>query len=266
MRYAKILTPQGPSYASVEDRDGQWHAVAPCDAPEEDPVPRRAFQAAPLVSFTLLPPVRPSKIVCVGRNYRDHAAELGNPVPTEPLLFLKPPSSLLGSGGVVLMPALSNRIDFEGELAIVIGKRLRNLAPGEDARAYIRGYTLVNDITARDIQKSDGQWTRGKGWDTFCPAGPFVSDEIDPTAHPVILTTRLNGEVRQTGSTADLIFSIPELLRYISLFATLEPGDLIPTGTPAGVGPMQPGDVVEVEIAGLGILRNRLAPEEIRWE
>jgi 2-keto-4-pentenoate hydratase/2-oxohepta-3-ene-1,7-dioic acid hydratase in catechol pathway len=261
MRYAKILTQAGPTYATVEERDGELYAVAPCVAPEEDAIAPQPFAPAPLESFSLLPPVRPSKIVCVGRNYRDHAAELGNEVPKEPLLFLKPPSSLLGSGGVVRMPVLSRRIDFEGELAIVIGKRLRNLGPDDDPQPYIRGYTLANDVTARDIQKSDGQWTRGKGWDTFCPTGPLVSDEIDPLTMPVELTTHLNGELRQHGSTADLIFPIPELLRYISAFLTLEPGDLIPTGTPAGVGPMQAGDTVEVSISGLGVLLNTLAPE-----
>ena len=266
MRYAKILTKDRATYARIEEREGVLWAVEACRGPEEDPVALgfgtgREFEAGPLHSFTLLAPVRPTKIVCVGRNYKDHAAELGNEVPKEPLLFLKPPSSLLAPGGVVRMPALSKRVDFEGELGIVIGKRLRNLGPEEDARRYIRGYTLVNDVTARDIQKSDGQWTRGKGWDTFCPVGPVVSDEIDPMTSAVTLRTRLNGEVRQTGSTADLIFGIPELLQYISACMTLEPGDLIPTGTPAGVGPMEAGDEAEVEIAGLGILRNRLEQE-----
>ena len=266
MRYAKISTADGPLYVHVEDRAGALWASAPMAAPPEDALDTThaaaQFQPGPLDSFTLLAPVRPSKIVCVGRNYRDHATELGNEVPKEPLLFFKPPSALLAPGGTVVMPALSKRIDFEGELAIVIGRRCRNLREDEDARTYIRGYTLVNDVTARDIQKSDGQWTRGKGFDTFCPAGPIVSDEIDPCdGEPVTVTTRLNGELRQTGSTADLIFPIPFLLRYISACMTLEPGDLIPTGTPAGVGPMQSGDVVEVEIPGLGILRNTLAAE-----
>jgi len=260
MRYAKLSTPDGPLYVEVEDRDGTLWAAAPCLAPEEDPLPSALpavhFRPASLDSFTLAAPVKPSKIVCVGRNYRDHATELGNDIPKEPLLFLKPPSALLGHGGAILMPTLSHRIDFEGELAIVIGKRCRNLGAEEDAHPYIRGYTLVNDVTARDIQKSDGQWTRGKGFDTFCPTGPIVSDEIDPIARPVILTTRLNGELRQTGTTADFIFDIPYLLRYITAFCTLFPGDLIPTGTPAGVGPMQSGDTVEVHIPGLGTLRN----------
>jgi 2-keto-4-pentenoate hydratase/2-oxohepta-3-ene-1,7-dioic acid hydratase in catechol pathway len=262
MRYAKIQTPAGPTYASIETRDNALYAAAPVQSPEEDPTPQLPFAPAPLESFLLLVPVRPSKIVCVGRNYRDHAAELGNEVPREPLLFLKPPSSLLPSGGTILMPALSKRIDFEGELAIVIGRTCRNLTQTDDAHDFIRGYTLVNDVTARDIQKSDGQWTRGKGWDTFCPTGPIVSDELDPITKPVTLTTHLNGELRQTGSTADLIFPIPELLRYITSFMTLYPGDLIPTGTPAGVGPMQAGDNVSVSIPGLGALNNPLALEK----
>jgi 2-keto-4-pentenoate hydratase/2-oxohepta-3-ene-1,7-dioic acid hydratase in catechol pathway len=262
MRYAKIQTSAGPTYASIETRDNVVYAAKPIQSPEEDPTLQQAFTPAPLDSFELLVPVRPSKIVCVGRNYRDHAAELGNDVPKEPLLFLKPPSALLPSGGIILMPALSNRIDFEGELAIVIGRRCRNLAEADNPHDFIRGYTLVNDVTARDIQKSDGQWTRGKGWDTFCPSGPIVSDEIDPITHPVTLTTHLNGELRQTGSTSDLIFPIPELLRYITSFMTLYPGDLIPTGTPAGVGPMRAGDTVSVSIAGLGILTNTLASEK----
>ena len=265
MRYAKIATPDGPLYVSVEQRDGVSFASAPMAAPEEDAQPglRPAvnFRAAPLDQLTLLPPVCPSKIVCVGRNYRDHAAELGNEVPKEPLLFLKPPSALVGHGGVVRMPALSKRVDFEGELAIVMGRQCRNLRADEDVRHFIRGYVLVNDVTARDIQKSDGQWTRGKGFDTFCPTGPIVSDEVDPVHAALTLTTRVNGETRQTGSTADFLFAIPELLRYITACMTLYPGDLIPTGTPAGVGAMQAGDVVEVEIAGLGILRNTLASE-----
>ncbi len=260
MQYAKVTGPSGPGYCAVEERDGTWWATHSIAGPEEDALPALMdFQAAPLDTLTLLAPVRPSKIVCVGRNYRDHAAELGNDVPSEPLLFLKPPSSLLGPGGVVQMPALSKRVDFEGELGIVIGRRCKNLQPSEDARTYIRGYVLVNDVTARDLQKSDPQWTRGKGFDTFCPVGPVVSDQVDPIGGSITVTTRLNGELRQTGSTADFIFAIPELLRYISSFMTLEPGDLIPTGTPAGVGAMQAGDTVEVAIAGLGVLRNRTA-------
>jgi 2-keto-4-pentenoate hydratase/2-oxohepta-3-ene-1,7-dioic acid hydratase in catechol pathway len=274
MRYCKFLSFERgipvPRYALVDQRDETFWAVSPMEAPEEDlaaqiaaqTFPIADFVAKPLADLHLLAPVTPSKIICIGRNYRDHAAELGNEVPKEPLLFFKPPSSLLAPGGVIRMPAISKRVDYEGELAIVIGRRCRNLSPTENIRPYIRGYTIVNDVTARDIQKSDGQWTRGKGFDTFCPTGPIVSDEIDPaTGSPVTLITRLNDEIKQQGSTADLIFSIPHLLRYITAAMTLEPGDIIPTGTPAGVGPVQPGDRIQIEIDGLGILENTFSPE-----
>jgi 2-keto-4-pentenoate hydratase/2-oxohepta-3-ene-1,7-dioic acid hydratase in catechol pathway len=209
----------------------------------------------PLSAADLLPPVTPSKIVCVGRNYRDHAKELGNEVPAEPLLFFKPPSSLLKPGGVVLIPPTSSRVDFEGELALVIGRRISKLDPQADWRGLVRGYTLANDITARDLQKKDSQWTRAKGFDTFCPVGPLVSDEVDPESG-LIIETRVNGELRQHGSTLDFIFSIPSLLAYISAAITLEPGDLILTGTPAGVGPLVTGDRIEVTMPSLGVLTN----------
>ncbi|MEO6911813.1 MAG: fumarylacetoacetate hydrolase family protein [Edaphobacter sp.] len=271
MRYCKFLSPEhGPLYAVVEQRDGDLWAVRPMQAPEEDhttaPLPSE-FQPKALKDLHLLAPVAPSKILCIGRNYRDHAAELGNEVPKEPLLFFKPPSALLAPNGVIRIPALSQRVDYEGELGIVIGRRCRNLGPEEDVRPYIRGYTIVNDVTARDIQKSDGQWTRGKGFDTFCPVGPIVSDEIDPCGFsgidgtPVTVTTRLNGVVKQQGTTRDFIFPIAHLLRYITAAMTLEPGDLIPTGTPAGVGPVSPGDCIQVEIDHLGILENTFQPE-----
>jgi 2-keto-4-pentenoate hydratase/2-oxohepta-3-ene-1,7-dioic acid hydratase in catechol pathway len=181
---------------------------------------------------------------------------MGNDLPKEPLLFLKPPSSLLAPNAPIALTPLSQRIDFEGELAIVIGRRCTKIGPDEDVSQYIRGYTIVNDITARDLQKSDGQWSRAKGFDTFCPAGPIVSDEINPLETPITVTTHLNGEIKQQGSTADLIFPIPHLLRYITAAITLMPGDIIPTGTPAGVGPLQPGDRIQVTIDGLGTLEN----------
>jgi 2-keto-4-pentenoate hydratase/2-oxohepta-3-ene-1,7-dioic acid hydratase in catechol pathway len=273
MRYCKFLSFEHgvpvPRYALVDQREGILYAVSPMDAPEEDlaaqTLPTVDFQPKPLSDLHLLAPVTPSKILCIGRNYRDHATELGNEVPKEPLLFLKPPSSLLAPGGVIRMPALSNRVDYEGELAIVIGRRCRNFSLTDNPRLYIRGYVIVNDVTARDIQKSDAQWTRGKGFDTFCPVGPIVSDEIDPaTGSPVTLITRLNGEIKQQGNTADLIFPIAHLLHYITAAMTLEPGDLIPTGTPAGVGPVQPGDRIQIEIDGLGTLENTFAPESTR--
>lgn len=267
MRYCRYQSADGPRYANVEMREGALWAVSAMTPPEEDlaalRLPASEFTPAALAELqeqgSLLAPVVPSKIVCVGRNYRDHAAELGNDVPAEPLLFLKPPSSLLAPGATVEMPALSKRIDFEGELAVVIGKRCRKMAEDADAREYVRGYTCLNDVTARDIQKSDPQWTRGKGFDTFCPVGPVVTDEIDPLSANVSLITRVNGEAKQHGETRDFIFDIPHLLRYISACMTLEAGDIIATGTPAGVGSLSAGDVVEVEVAGIGVLRNPFA-------
>jgi 2-keto-4-pentenoate hydratase/2-oxohepta-3-ene-1,7-dioic acid hydratase in catechol pathway len=277
MRYCKYLSSESGAtlsrYALVEKRNGVHWATLPMQAPQEDlsarilggvPIPTLAvnFEPVPITELNLLPPVTPSKIVCVGRNYRDHAAELGNDVPTEPLLFLKPPSSLLTPTGIIRMPAISTRVDYEGELGIVIGRRCYKIGADEDVRPYIRGYVCVNDVTARDIQKSDPQWTRGKGFDTFCPVGPIVSDEIDPVGGPAVtVTTRLNGAIKQQGSTRDFIFPIAELLRYITSVMTLEPGDLIPTGTPAGVGAVKSGDRIQVEIDGLGVLENEFAAE-----
>jgi len=263
VQYCRFQTEEGPQYGEVSQRQGEWwmeRVIAP--PPEDRSVLRMMenFPAQPLSALTLLAPVTPSKIVCIGRNYRDHAAELGNEAPKEPLLFLKAPSSLLPPGGIIRLPAISQRVDYEGELGIVLGRACYKLKADEDVRPYIRGYVLVNDVTARDLQKSDGQWSRAKGFDTFCPVGPIVSDAIDPEVG-VIVTTRLNGAVKQHGTTNDFIFNIAELLRYISAAMTLNPGDLIPTGTPAGVGPMQSGDVVEVEIDGLGVLRNRVLAE-----
>ena len=261
MRYCRLLTPNGARYAVVEERAGQlWANALMAPPPESRTVydPAESFAPVELARANLLPPVEPSKILCVGRNYRDHAAELGNDVPAEPLLFFKPPSSLLPPGAAIRLPPQSARVDYEGELAVVIGRPASGLREEDDPSAWIRGYTIVNDVTARDLQKTDGQWTRAKGFDTFCPCGPVVVDRLD-VAGGVQVETRLNGERKQHGSTRDLIFSIAKLLAYITAAITLEPGDLIPTGTPAGVGPMQAGDTVEVEIAGLGILRNQVA-------
>jgi 2-keto-4-pentenoate hydratase/2-oxohepta-3-ene-1,7-dioic acid hydratase in catechol pathway len=268
MQYCRFLLHGKPHYGRVENRAGTPWIVDLAPAPEEDLAFHLAhnhavapsldfeslgFEPTPLEAAELLPPVKPSKIICVGRNYRDHAKELGNEVPAEPLLFFKPPSSLLAPGGIVRMPAVSARVDFEGELALVVGRRASRLAPDADWRSYIRGYTLANDVTARDLQKKDGQWTRAKGFDTFCPVGPIVSDEVDFDAG-LTVETRVNGELRQHGSTLDFIFSVPELLTYITAAITLEPGDLLLTGTPSGVGPIQPDDRVEVSVSGLGVL------------
>jgi len=268
MTYCRFRFENEALYGKVEYRAGEPWIVDLADAPEEDLAFRvrhqRAvptildFEPMALGSAELLAPVTPSKIVCVGRNYRDHAKELGNDVPAEPLLFFKPPSSLLGHGGTVMMPAQSERVDFEGELALVIGKRANKLAEDADWKSYIRGFTIANDVTARDLQKKDGQWTRAKGFDTFCPVGPLVSDELD-IAKGLTVETRLNGELKQHGSTLDFIFSIPVLLSYITAAITLEPGDLLLTGTPAGVGPVAAGDQVDVSIEGLGVLSNTFA-------
>ena len=198
--------------------------------------------------------MRPTKIVCVGRNYLEHARELGNEVPERPLIFLKPVSALIGDGETIRLPAVSNQVEHEGEIAVVIGERARNVAAA-DALRYIAGYAPLNDVTARDLQKSDGQWTRAKGFDTFCPMGPMhPAGGIDPAALEVVC--RVNGEERQRGRAADRAFDIPALVEYISSVMTLEPGDVIATGTPAGVGRLQPGDVVEVEVPGIGTIRN----------
>ena len=204
----------------------------------------------------LIPPVSPGKIVCVGRNYADHARELGNEPPAEPIIFLKPPSAVLAPDGTIVRPPQSERVDFEGELAMVVGKPARNV-PAAEWRDYIEGFTCANDVTARDLQKKDVQFTRGKGFDTFCPLGPCLATDINPAA--LRLTTRVNGVTRQDGNTGDMIFSCGVLFEFITGVMTLFPGDVILTGTPAGVGPLQPGDLVEVEIEGIGTLRNVVA-------
>ncbi|GAA1848444.1 fumarylacetoacetate hydrolase family protein [Microbacterium koreense] len=212
-------------------------------------------ERVPLADITLLAPVIPrSKVVCVGRNYRDHAAELGNDVPDEPLLFLKPNTAVIGPDDAIVLPPQSERIDFEGELAVVIGRIAKNVAAA-DALDYVFGYTVGNDVTARDLQKSDGQWSRAKGFDTFCPLGPAIETEFDPTGDAVV-TTRVDGEVRQQAPISDMIFSVADVIAYASAAFTLLPGDVILTGTPAGVGPFTAGQSVEVEVSGLGILRN----------
>jgi 2-keto-4-pentenoate hydratase/2-oxohepta-3-ene-1,7-dioic acid hydratase in catechol pathway len=209
-----------------------------------------------LEEVKLLEPVVPSKIVCVGRNYREHAAELGNKMPDEPLLFLKAPSAVIASGEQIELPAASQQVEHEGELAVVIGRLTRKLSQDDDPLSYVFGYTCVNDVTARDLQRKDVQFTRGKSFDTFCPVGPWIETDIDPGN--VAVETRLNGEVKQKGNTADMAFPVAFLIRYISEIMTLYPGDLIATGTPAGVSRMKHGDTVEVEVAGIGVLRNQI--------
>ncbi len=214
---------------------------------------RRAEKVAALTEIRLLAPCWPTKILAVGLNYRAHAAEAALVMPSEPLVFSKPPSSVIGPLDPIVYPVLSQQVDYEGELAVVIGKRARNVPP-QKVHDFILGYTCGNDVTARDLQQRDDQWTRAKGFDTFCPLGPHIVTDLDP-AH-LAIRSRVNGEIRQDGSTADMVFGVAELIAYISQVMTLEPGDVILTGTPSGVGPLQPGDVVEVEIEGIGTLRS----------
>lgn len=208
-----------------------------------------------MADVKILAPCVPTKIVAVGLNYRDHARELGMPVPETPILFLKPPTSVIGPGEAIVLPAMSTRVDYEAELGIVIRNRVSRVSPAE-SRDHILGYTCVNDVTARDLQKKDGQWTRAKSFDTFCPIGPWIQADLDPG--DLLVESYLNGERRQASRTSQFIFGVDHLVSFISQIMTLEPGDLIITGTPAGIGPMQAGDEVEVRIEGIGSLKNRV--------
>ncbi len=253
MRWVRYATPEGPQWGWVyQGRVGALRGTPFGDHERQEPT-------LPLEEVRLLPPVQPSKIVCVGRNYAAHAKEHNAEVPEVPLLFLKPPSAVIGPEEAILLPPQSQQVEHEAELAVVIGKRGRWVAP-EEADEYILGYTVANDVTARDLQRRDGQWTRGKGFDTFCPLGPWIDTDFDPT--DALITCKVNGDLRQMGSTRDMVFSVRQLIAFVSSVMTLEPGDVLLTGTPAGVGPLHEGDVVEVSIEGLGTLRNpvRRAP------
>jgi len=217
----------------------------------ENPVP--SGEEIPLDDVRLLAPILPSKVVCLGKNYAAHAAEFGGEVPEEPLVFLKPSTSVSGPGDPIPLPPISNRVDYEGELAVVIGRIARNVRAEETFR-YILGYTCGNDVTLRDLQKKDDQWARAKGFDGSCPLGPWVETELDPI--DVHLETRVNGEVRQSASTSDMVFGVATIIEFVTTFMTLLPGDVIMTGTPEGVGKLEPGDRVEVVIDGIGVLLN----------
>ena len=265
MKYCRFEIDGRESYGLVEFVAGKevitrLLASAPERVGDLEDIPSKRMPPLALADAALLAPVRPSKIVCVGRNYREHAAELGNEVPSEPLIFLKPPSSLLAPGGRIRRPRISERTDYEGELGVVISKRCHRVSPEEDVRPYILGYTCVNDFTARDLQNKDDQWTRAKGFDSFCPVGPLVTNEIDPWAG-VGVETRVNGAIRQQGNTRDFIFGLDVLVRFISQVMTLFPGDLIATGTPKGVGPAVAGDLIEVSVEGVGMLKNVVVDE-----
>jgi 2-keto-4-pentenoate hydratase/2-oxohepta-3-ene-1,7-dioic acid hydratase in catechol pathway len=215
---------------------------------------RTAKKGIPAGDVTLLPPIMPSKIVAIGLNYKDHAMERGKALPEEPLIFLKPPTAVVGPKDIIVYPPMSKRVDFEGELAVIIKKKARGLHTEEEAQSYILGYSCFNDVTARDLQTKDVQFTRAKSFDTFAAVGPCIATDIDPSRLKV--KTFLNGKLKQSGNTRNLIFSIPFLLRFVSNVMTLNPGDIITTGTPAGIGPMVPGDRVDVQIDGIGTLSN----------
>lgn len=245
-----------PHYGIVED-----DFICPLiDADAFGSRARSRADKIPLALATLHVPVTPSKIVCVGRNYKEHAAELGNKMPDEPLLFLKAPSALIATGEDILLPPESAQVEHEGELGVVIGRRTRRLRADEDPLAYVLGYTCVNDVTARDLQRKDVQFTRAKSFDTFCPVGPLIVTDINPA--DVAVTTRVNGLVKQHARTSAMAFSVAHLVRYISHAMTLNPGDLIATGTPAGVSKLAVEDVVEVEVEGIGVLRNQVKSSE----
>ncbi len=211
-----------------------------------------------LSSVKLLAPCSPSKVIAVGLNYRDHARELGLPVPDTPVIFLKPPTTVVGPGDAILYPEMSSQVDYEAELGIIIKDRAKNIRP-EEARGYILGFTCANDITARDLQKKDGQWSRAKSFDTFCPVGPWIETGLDPD--DILVEAYLNGEQRQSSRTSQFIFKIDYIVSFISQIMTLYPGDLIITGTPAGIGPMKHGDEIEVRIEGIGSLMNTISTE-----
>ncbi len=208
----------------------------------------------PWESIQLLAPVLPSKVVCVGKNYVEHADEMGGEVPEEPLIFMKPATTVIGPNAGIVYPRLSSEVHHEAELAVVIGRLARNIA-AEDASRYVFGYTAANDVTARDLQRKDGQWTRAKGFDTFCPLGPAIETELDPLERLAVIC-RVNGEVRQAGFTSDMVFGVAEILEFVTSVMTLLPGDVVLTGTPSGVGPVVPGDLVEVEVDGVGTIAN----------
>ncbi|HEX8796502.1 MAG TPA: fumarylacetoacetate hydrolase family protein [Polyangiaceae bacterium] len=249
MRYGVLSTAVGPMYARFEG--GSAHLL---DGPPWL-LGKETGDAVPLDGGDLLCPVAPTKIVCIGRNYAAHAKELGNEVPSEPLLFLKPPSALLGPGGTVRLPPESTRVEHEAELAVVIGKRAKGIAK-DAALAHVFGYACACDVTARDLQRKDVQFTRAKGFDTFCPVGPWIETELDPRERRI--ACRVGGQTRQDGSTSRMLFDVPTLVSYVSRMMTLEPGDVILTGTPEGVGPLVAGDSLEVDIEGIGALKLRV--------
>jgi 2-keto-4-pentenoate hydratase/2-oxohepta-3-ene-1,7-dioic acid hydratase in catechol pathway len=276
MKFCRFLAVDGSRFGLVETREGRDYIVSELGSPQmqvnsagvpelivlpepgsgkqiEEPFPLE--RAKLLIPFPIV-----SKIMCVGRNYAAHIRELKHETPTEPMIFSKPPSSLLAHNGEIVRPTISQRVDYEGELGVIIGRRCHKMKQGESARDYILGYTVVNDVTARDLQEKDGQWTRCKGFDTFCPVGPIITTALD-LSKGIQVQTRVNGEIRQDGNTNQMLFDVDRIISHISQFCTLLPGDLIATGTPEGVGPVKSSDMVEVTIEGIGTLRNPVVDE-----
>ena len=249
MKYVRIERPEGSCWGVVKGEEVLTLSKPPYDGVDYD------GGKQPLSQCKFLAPCSPTKIVCVGKNYAEHAKEMGAEPPGFPVLFLKGINTLNHQEGAIQAPSFVKRLDYEGELAVVIGHIAKNVK-AKDFADYVLGYTCLNDVTARDVQQHDGQWTRGKSMDGFCPIGPWVVDDVDTAA--LKLETRLNGKSVQQGSTADFITPIPQLIEFITASMTLEPGDVVATGTPAGIGPMIPGDVVEVDIEGIGVLKNHI--------
>jgi 2-keto-4-pentenoate hydratase/2-oxohepta-3-ene-1,7-dioic acid hydratase in catechol pathway len=229
------------------------HSLLEASQSPFDDLERKEFYS--LDEIKILPPVQPSKVVCMGLNYQDHAEELNMDIPDEPILFLKPPTTVIGHEEPIVYPHQSHQVDYEAELAVVIGREARSVSQ-EDPLDYVAGYTILNDVTARDLQQKDGQWTRAKSFDTFCPIGPWIETEMNPSNQKICM--KVNGKVKQNSNTTNMIFPPEELIRFISQIMTLKPGDVIATGTPPGVGPLQVGDVAEVSVEGIGILRNNV--------
>ncbi|KAA9159463.1 fumarylacetoacetate hydrolase family protein [Amycolatopsis acidicola] len=251
MRLARIAHAGGVAFASIEGEGDAAQVLEIAEHPFGNP--NYTGKRWPLADVRLLAPILPSKVIAVGRNYAAHAAEFGNEVPTSPMIFLKPSTSVIGPNAAIKLPAASEQVDYEGELAVVIGQPIRNV-PASRAASVILGYTVANDVSARDFQRADGQWGRAKGFDTFCPLGPWIETALDPS--DLALRTELNGEVKQDSRTSLLIHKIPELVEFISGVMTLLPGDVILTGTPAGVGPITDGQQVSITIEGIGTLTN----------
>ena len=251
MRLARIAHPGGVAFASVEGDGDDAQVLEIAEHPFGQP--NFTGKRWPLADVRLLAPILPSKVIAVGRNYAKHAAEFGNEVPAAPMLFLKPSTTVVGPNAAIRRPAGIGRVDFEGELAIVIGQPVKNV-PAARAASAILGYTVANDVSARDLQKADGQWGRAKGFDTFCPLGPWIETSID--ASDLALTAEVDGELKQDGRTSDLVHGIPELVEFVSGVMTLLPGDVILTGTPEGVGPIEGGQSVSITIEGIGTLTN----------